>query len=107
MILFPGGVGKVYNKKRFNASEILLCYVLVIDIVHRDCPTMPSVAVNLCLLLLCGATAVALKTIDTIKPLARLSPVRGAENDEFGFSVVAHRMDSSASGFASTLNTTL
>ena len=68
---------------------------------------MPGVAVNLCLLLLYGAAVVALETIDSIKPLARLSPVRGTENDEFGFSVVAHRMDSSASGFASTLNTTL
>ena len=64
-------------------------------------------ALNLFLLLLCGAAAVALESIDTIKPLARLSPVRGTEMDEFGFSVVAHRTDSSASGFVNTLNTTL
>ena len=64
-------------------------------------------ALNLCLLLLCVASAFALETIDTIKPIARLSPVRGVENDEFGYSVVAHRMDGSASGFTDTLNSTL
>ena len=67
---------------------------------------MSSVAVKLCLLLLCGA-AVALDTIDTIKPLARLSPVRGVDSDDFGYSVAAHKMDGSAKGFTDTLNSTL
>ena len=64
-------------------------------------------AVELCLLMLCGA-AVALNTIDTFKPIARLSPARYAtDRDEFGYSVVAHKMSSTATGFTDTLANTV
>ena len=63
---------------------------------------------NLCLLLLllCGAV-VALTTIDTFKPIARLSPARDEDTDEFGYSVVAHKMSSTATGFTDTLANTV
>ena len=65
-----------------------------------------SVAFELCLLMLCGA-AVALNTIDTFKPIARLSPARGADTDEFGYSVAAHKMNNTATGFTDTLANTV
>ena len=68
---------------------------------------MPGLAVKLCLLMLCGA-AIALNTIDTFKPIARLSPARDAtDRDEFGYSVVAHKMSSTATGFTDTLANTV
>ena len=33
----------------------------------------------------------SLNTLDTALPIARLSPVRGMELDDFGYSVAAHK----------------
>ena len=49
----------------------------------------------------------SLNTLDTALPIARLSPVRGVESDDFGYSVAAHRVNASAKGFTDTLNTAL
>ena len=49
----------------------------------------------------------SLNTLDTALPIARLSPVRGVESDDFGYSVAAHRINASAKGFTDTLNTAL
>lgn len=67
---------------------------------------MAGVVVGMCLLLLCNG-ALSLNTIDTFKPIARLSPVRGLESDEFGYSVAAHKMNSNTTGFTETLNETV
>ena len=69
---------------------------------------MAALFVKLCLLLqlLCGAT-VSQSTIDTLKPIARFSPVRGLESDEFGYSVAAHKMSNTAAGFMDTLKNTV
>ena len=49
----------------------------------------------------------SLNTLDTSLPIARLSPVRGMELDDFGYSVAAHKFNASAKGFTDTLNTTM
>ena len=49
----------------------------------------------------------SLNTLDTALPIARLSPVRGMESDDFGYSVAAHKFNASAKGFTDTLNTTM
>lgn len=69
--------------------------------------TMARVAVELCLLLFLCGSALALNTIDTFKPIARLSPVRGVDTDQFGFSVAAHKLRSDVTGFADTLANTV
>ena len=60
---------------------------------------------------LCTSTlfefADSLNTLDTDLPITRLSPVRGVESDDFGYSVAAHKLNESSKGFAETLNTTM
>lgn len=60
---------------------------------------------------LCTSTLIefadSMNTLDTVLPIARLSPVRGVESDDFGYSVAAHKINTSANGFTDTLNTTM
>ena len=49
----------------------------------------------------------AKNTIDTVRPIVKLSPVKDLEQDEFGFSVAAHKLNGSTSGFKDTLKGTL
>lgn len=61
---------------------------------------------KLCFLLLC-AQGLALNTLDTLKPLTKLSPTRGVgDPDEFGYTAIAHTVRN-ATGFSDTLNSTL
>ena len=57
-------------------------------------------------LLLCDVV-IGLNTIDTFKPIVRLSPVRGVELDEFGYSVAAHKMSSNAISLIDSLSSTV
>ena len=61
--------------------------------------------------MLCTSTLIefadSMDTLDTALPVARLSPVRGVDSDDFGYSVAAHKLNASAKGFTATLNTTV
>ena len=61
--------------------------------------------------MLCTSTlfefADSMNTLDTALPITRLSPVRGVESDDFGYSVVAQRLNDSAKGFTDALNSTM
>ena len=60
---------------------------------------------------LCTSTlfefADSMSTLDTALPITRLSPVCGVESDDFGYSVVAHKLNASAKGFTDALNSTM
>ena len=61
--------------------------------------------------MLCTSTlfefADSMNTLDTVLPITRLSPVRGVEVDDFGYSVVAHKLNASVKGFSDVLNSTM
>ena len=66
-----------------------------------------SISAGVQLLLIVFGLAGAENTIDTVRPIIKLSPVKELEQDEFGYSVAAHKLNGNASGFKDTLRSTL